>query len=237
VPTLPEAICERFIARTDTKAQQLPQSKYNRLDEPWTLEDIEAHLTGEISLGHYLLDQESRCKLFAYDIDLDKTATWDNGQPYEPRAVWKEPSVARTRLQRELRALAEALAWRVKRLYGITTAVSYSGSKGLHVYGFTGLRPADEVRDLAVSALDCGAFELVRGNAFWKHRAAYQALTIEVFPKQDSIKRDAYGNLMRLPLGRHAVSGKPGFFLKLSAEQPKFVPDDPEKVLAFGSFR
>ncbi len=197
---------------------------------------MNAHVEGMASYGHYLVDLDGRCKLFAFDIDLDKSATW-NGQTFDPRAAWAgERSPIKDRLQRELRALAEGLAYRVHDVLDVPCAVSYSGSKGVHVYALTGLRPATEVREAAVECLDNGAFQRHQGEAFWKHRSAFQAMTVEVFPKQTSVREDGYGNLMRMPLGRN-LKGKAACFLKLSAPSSKFVADDPEKVLAFGSIR
>lgn len=235
---LRSAIAERFIARMDVKAIQTDKGSYLRLDEPWSLEDVEEHLAGKQTYGHYVLDLDSRCKVLAFDLDLDTTAVGPTGEPYDPRAAWAErDSLVRPKLQKALRALGEGLAWQAKETLDVPIAVSYSGSKGLHVYAFTGLRPAEEVRAAALSVLnESGLFCPVRGENNWKHRDCYQEVTIEVFPKQGD-RKEGFGNLLRLPLGVHQRSGKKGFFLKLSAEFPKFIPDDPEKVLAYGSIR
>lgn len=72
-----------------------------------------------------------------------------------------------------------------------------SGSKGVHVWLFLSEPlPARQVRAWVES------FFL----PYW--RAVQPATPIEVFPKQDAVELGGYGNLVKLPLGVHAVSGK-----------------------------
>jgi len=72
-----------------------------------------------------------------------------------------------------------------------------SGSKGIHVWLFLSEPlPARQVR------------AWVEGTFLPYWRAVQPNTPIEVFPKQDTVEPGGYGNLVKLPLGVHAVSGK-----------------------------
>lgn len=92
-------LAQKFIARPDVKARQTPSGEYmpvqhcpvcNRgfcnheepkVREGWKRADIEAHLAGQATYGHYLLNTDSECKFFAFDIDLDKPGLWEKEDP------------------------------------------------------------------------------------------------------------------------------------------------------------
>jgi len=115
----------------------------------------------------------------------------------------------------------------------IPCAAAYSGAKGVHVYGFTGLISADDAREGAQIVLDSlGEFEAVRGEHFFKHTDTNPLfgltnLTIEVFPKQRSLDGKDLGNLMRLPLGRNMKSTDPTFFIDMTTAAADMRPVDP----------
>lgn len=192
----------KFIQRKDVKAVQLdrdggglrtgdwfPDTRIRRdhsshLPTGWTMDHLLAHLEGTRTYGHYLLDEENNCKLFAFDIDLKTEGTyvkvpdWTempdfNGNTVEEDA-WIEDQVVVTDDVNPLelwhtrkKSALEARNWykyQMKHLayiiassieqMGFGTAVAYSGNKGIHVYGFTGTMPAVEVREAAMIALD-----------------------------------------------------------------------------------
>lgn len=229
---------KRFIARRDVKAVQHQNGAYSpdcALRGPhdshdcdyrgFTMTDLRAHTAGSATYGHYLLDQENKCKFFCFDIDLDQTGQYRDDttgelQDCNPRDVWKQPEhPARPDLMVQLRCLAEGLAARVTRMFDIPVAISYSGNKGFHTYGFTGYENAADVRALAIEVLmdpSTETFERVKGEHFWKHKVPEAGLsnaTIEVFPKQDTLDGKDFGNLMRLPLGIHRKSNQRAFFI------------------------
>lgn len=212
---------------------------------------MRAHLDGSKTFGHYLLSTESQCKLFCLDIDLVKwtpakpeggwfleDGSWVDG---DCRAAWAAGPTdpARSYLLRSLLTLAEGLALRIKRLLEINVAVAYSGNKGVHVYGLTGLVPAAEARGAAIDLLDSwGCFEPFRGDNFYRHtpwgdRQGYPSLEIEVFPKQDSLEGKDLGNLLRLPLGINQKSQQRAYFIDMGCPLPttEFSEADPVKVL------
>jgi len=248
-----------LIERRDVKAIQAangdywphrdgPQQNYNdRPLIPFSLDSLVAHVEGRQTFGHYLVNPETgtvRC--FVFDIDFNKNSIYFPDGPdnpsvmINPREVWAGPTTqAKRDLALQVYAMADGLAKRTQKLLGCKVIVCYSGNKGLHVIGCLDPRtPADQARASAVQVLESlKVFEPLKGNNFWKHTIGYPSLEIEVFPKQDGVKSDGYGNLVRLPLGINRKSGKPSFFLRLDVEFGKFVIDDPLEVLTAGSLR
>lgn len=151
-----------------------------------------------------------------------------------PREAWQDPNhPARETLIIEMRCLAEGLALRAHRTLNMPVAIATSGHKGLHVYVFTdGPLPAEASRQLAIGLLDgYGCFEPVRGQHFWRHTTSYKTLEIEVFPKQTSLEGKDLGNLMKLPLGVHRVTGQRAEFLTTKCGYNRLIPMDPIRAL------
>ncbi len=144
------------------------------------------------------------------------------------------PYGIRRTLTINLRCMAEGLALRVSRQLNIPVAITDSGGKGLHVYGFTGSMPANAVREIALSFLKEleGTFEAFRGLNFWRHTTSYPMLDIEVFPKQASLDGKELGNLMALPLGVHRVTGRKKSFLSTNCALDRLVEMDPMRALS-----
>lgn len=242
---LAKLFASKFIARPEVKAFQRANGDWYPDETPITMPDLLAHLSGERSMGHYMLSSKSEVKLFAFDIDLEKAVPekgiwwpmptrvdqvagdWVDFQPDNPRILWEsldawpsdfDPPINTQCTQDflifQMRTCAMLLATSIRELLEIPVAVAYSGHKGLHVYGFTGLVSATEAREAASIILDHAGFELVRGRNFYKKKAegdpnilSLPQLSIEAFPKQTSLENKGFGNLMRLPLGRNLLAG------------------------------
>lgn len=257
-------IGERFIARKDVKAIERSDGAWNPVTDtgksdgkrlPFSVKDFQDHFAGKRTLGHYLVAPDNTCKLFAFDIDLDKDGWWidttstsddgdlasllKDGIKCNPRSVWaaQDPPEAVAYFTTTLRGLADGLAAATHRLFGgdVHVAIANSGGKGLHVYGFTGSMPAADVREYARAVLMefGGIFEPQRGDNFWKHTAqgAYRNLTIEIFPKQDNLDGKDLGNLMRLPLGVNRKTGRRGHFITSNASYARLIEMDPMRAL------
>lgn len=245
--TLAGLISKTFIARPDVKAVQQKNGAYHPDRTKFTYGDLRAHLEGEVTLGHYLVSQDDKCKLFCYDIDLTKAGGWftDAGLWVEgnPREEWSRSGGSNEYLTTQLRCMAEGLALRIQRLADIPVAVAYSGCKGIHVYGLTGLVPAAKARAVAKLVLDSwGCFYPSKGENFYRHvsiepHLGYPSLEIEVYPKQDSLENKDLGNLLRLPLGINQKSQAPGFFLDMRTPYNVLRPAAPEDVLVPGGYR
>lgn len=265
-----------FIARPDVKAQQRSSGEYNpTVDRDaagnvtksygFTMPDLLAHINGERTYGHYLLNEKSECKFFAFDIDLEgfdkavpdekfhvpasqsDTGEWSDFSHAYPRDVWLDRSMvpARNFFKYQLRCMANMLARTIHSELGIPTAVTYTGRKGIHVYGFTGLIPASGAAEGANHVLDkLGCFKPHRGINFFKHievhnqdgsinhEDSFQCLEIEVFPKQIDIKPGGYGNLIRLPLGKNLKNpADPTFFVDMRTALTDLKPRDTLEAL------
>jgi len=258
-----------FIARPDIKAIQRSGGEYNPVESPFTRADLLAHVSGEYTYGHYLLNRDNETKLMVFDIDLNKSTpeknifwniptsstdgVWGDFVPGDPREIWRDRSatVARSYFKYQLRLLAETLAGAVSKELGVKVAATYTGCKGVHVYGFTGKMQAADVRDGAQIVLDSlGCFEAARGNAFYKHvsvneqdgtfspEMSFDGITVEVFPKQTTLDGKTHGNLVRLPLGRNLKNpNDPTFFLDFrTAMADGLVPRNPVEALTAADY-
>jgi hypothetical protein len=266
-------IAKRFIARRDVKAIQFDDGAYcpdvrlaeidaemqaqgkhsNRLGPygpvGFKMSHLRDHLAGTKTYGHYLLDHDGTCKLFALDIDLEKEGHWidfregEHWQIYQgaPRDEWRDRAhPSRAWYKYQMKALATKFANSLKKL-DIPCAIAYTGNKGIHVYGFTGLMQAAEVREVAKIVLDTtGEFAPYRGDNFYKHvsedpTSGFQNFSVEVFPKQDTLEGKDLGNLMRLPLGRNRKTTDPTFFIYMGGRMTDLRPHpDQARVLEMG---
>lgn len=235
----------RFIERRDVFAQQNADGSYHPVREPIKKSTLLAHLSGERTIGHYLVSPEGKCRLFAYDIDLvgtrrnpdtgnkEPAGTW-NDEPLDARAAWLDAAhPAREDLTIQMRCLAEGLAERIRRTLELPVAIAYTGCKGLHVYAFTGSEDAAIVRSAALNLLDTWCFEPSRGSNFYRHKhGQYTNFDIEVFPKQATVGEGGFGNLMRAPLGVNRKTGQEGFFV--DTETPYNVLRPMDAMAALG---
>jgi hypothetical protein len=154
----------------------------------------------ECRKGWYPDYQEARCTDEAHGHTIA-----EGGQP---------DTLALTAL---LQWTAFRLASKIVEMIDVPAAVLYSGNKGIHVYGLVGEQPAADVRLAAELVLKSwgGRYEAFRGNNFYRDTdPEYEALSIEVFPKQESLEGKDLGNLLRLPLGVNRKSGNRSFFLE-----------------------
>ena len=230
---LAKLLGDRFLERRDVKAVQHSSGIYTPDRTPFSWGDLRAHLEGTKSFGHYLVSPEDKARVFAFDIDLVKALPeGHDGPDFSPREHFANPnSLFRKRLIVDLMCLAEGLARRTQQLFGIPVAMSFSGTKGVHVYGWTGSENAGEVRGAAHDVLKSyDEFEAVRGDNFFAH-SQYPTCEVEVFPKQSSLEGKDLGNLMRLALGTNKKSKLRSFFLQPSNVLGEFIEMDPVSAL------
>jgi hypothetical protein len=68
-------LAQRFVQRWDLYAHQLDDGSYGCVHEPLNVGHLLDHLRGEITLGAYLLDQESRARFLV--LDADDVQAWE----------------------------------------------------------------------------------------------------------------------------------------------------------------
>lgn len=252
---------KRFIARKDVMAIQGPKGEYRpsvcpcslpkeckeHPAAPFTVGTITEHLQGRKSYGHYLISPEDNCtKLVAFDLDVVKEpVVIGSHECASPREAIMDPYHAdHDEITKQLHCLADGLAYRLREVGGkgqtpVTVAMAFSGSKGVHVYGwFADRTHAKRARYLAELTLKSykNCFVEKKGHMSYRHQWDFPAVEVEVFPKQDKVSEDSYGNLMRLPLGRNRKSGARSYFIKpCDADEFGFVEMDPALALEVGS--
>lgn len=261
-------ISKRFIARPDVKARQFTGG-YTPVREskegpyiPWSRKDLEDHLAGSQTYGHYLISKQDEVKLFAFDIDLEKTGflpadpmsesyaeesalrdAWHikaapPGHPLHDPLLWAR----REYMKINFMLLAKTLAMTTADLLQLDVAVAYSGNKGVHVYAFLpGPLNAAQAREGALMVLEACEISPSRGEVFFKHDDrtpdnGFPNLSIEVYPKQDSVGENNLGNLLRLPLGRNLKNAAdPTFFIDMTEDLTVMKPTDPVRALTPGN--
>ena len=258
---LARLVGEKFISRKDVKAFQRPDGAWFPVTgrrpsdplyatdpqyEPMKMSDFTRHFSGEQTMGHYMLGADGNCKLFAFDLDLRKSAPDadppfvplvqdDEHEPYpcDMRAVWLDPTAPqRPYLCVALRTMADGLAMSIHRRLQVPVAIADSGGKGLHVYAFTGSLPASTQRELAKGILEGLGMEPTKGDNFYRPIGYESKVEVEVFPKQDSLDGKNLGNLMKLPLGINQKSKRPSTFITSRAGYDTLQPMDPIDALS-----
>jgi hypothetical protein len=68
-------LAQRFVQRWDLYAHQIDDGSYVCIHEPLNVSHLFAHLRGEITLGAYLLDQDSRARFLV--LDADDAQAWE----------------------------------------------------------------------------------------------------------------------------------------------------------------
>ncbi|AOE44519.1 hypothetical protein SEA_JUMBO_5 [Gordonia phage Jumbo] len=201
----------------------------------WTYGVMEWHLLGQDTCGHYVLNGD-KAKFFCFDLDF---TTKNTKQLNNPREHWTKTDGQDPWLRWQLAAMTQLLTYRIERA-GFHTMATFSGSKGVHVYGF--IHPgqvslASDLREAALWVLkEMGYFWLPKNSAginFQGNPACelFCLFDLEVFPKQNSVEPGGFGNLMRMELGINRKSGKPGFIIDTHNSNYSLEPAQPLPVL------
>lgn len=183
-----QIIFQTFVSRSDAYAIQNRDGSYLKIEKELTFDDINEHLEGTKTIGIYQIDANNQTKLLCLDIDLRSNAFENNNISDEQ---W-----------RRLRDTASSLV-RVCVETGIKPLLEYSGRRGYHLWVFFN-NPIEA--------------SIARNQGNWLRNKAGRLdddIAIEVFPKQDSISENGFGNLIKLPLGVHQVSGERSKLLDL----------------------
>lgn len=183
-----------FRGREDCFARQWAdkaerKSGYTPVRQIMTERDVRDHLAGLRTYGIYLMQADGLVRLGVIDVDLRKDlrhTTLD--------------SAKRGEIRRELAYLLERLP-SLAHEQGLECVVEFSGSKGYHFW-FSFDAPVEP-----------GPLRAVLQGLVSRIASDLSCFGLEVFPKQDSLSGKGLGNLVKLPLGIHRLSGKPSRFL------------------------
>ncbi|MFA7425757.1 MAG: CRISPR-associated primase-polymerase type A1 [Desulfosarcinaceae bacterium] len=182
-----------FAGREDCFARQWAnrdemRQGYAPVRRPLAYEDVEEHLAGRKTYGIYLMRSDATVTCAVIDADLKPD--------FRHRAL---PAEERRKVQREAGYLVKRIR-ELSQAVGFVPLLETSGGKGFHFwYFFENATPAETVRRLVGHLVGTLAGDL-------------STFSLEVFPKQDQLTGKGFGNLVKLPLGVHRLTGKRSFF-------------------------
>ncbi|WP_448382309.1 CRISPR-associated primase-polymerase type A1 [Desulfosoma sp.] len=179
---------EDCFARQWVDRQQGTQG-YVPVRRPLEAADVMEHLQGRKTYGIYLLQRDSRVRLGVIDADLGAAL-----RSSEARAQKREV------LRREQRYLVTRLT-ELARERHLFCLVEFSGGKGFHFWFFL------------EEPLPAGVVRSVLQRLASRMQPDLSCFQLEVFPKQDRLEGKGLGNLVKLPLGVHRLTGRPSYFL------------------------
>ena len=202
---------ELFSGREDCFARQWvnkQEGKQGYVPErrPMEPEDVEAHLSGLKTYGIYLLKSDATVRVAVIDADIVKKFRSGRLSPEEKRLIKRE---------------REYLLSRIKELSnerGLHPLIEFSGGKGFHFWFLF------ETPLKAGTAKDCltGITSVLVKD--------FSAFNLEVFPKQGQLTGKGMGNLVKLPLGIHRLTGKRSRFIECNDRSTEAQLDFLERV-------
>jgi hypothetical protein len=186
---------ELFSGRRDCFARQWVDKAggkqgYVPVRRAMTAQDVEDHLSGRKTYGIYLMQADARVKTAVLDADLNKKFRQKTLKAGDKSIVRRE----RHYLISRVRDLAGEI--------GLKPLTEFSGGKGFHFWFFFNPPAKAAVAREVLNRIKHG----VCGDL--------STFNLEVFPKQDDLSGKGLGNLVKLPLGIHRLSGKRSFFIE-----------------------
>jgi hypothetical protein len=206
-----DCFARQWANRAEGKSGYVPERR------PFGSAELEEHLAGRKTYGIYLLQSDARVHTAVLDADLGMKFRRPKLTADDRRAVLRERHFM---MRRIIEVSGQA---------GARPLIEFSGGKGFHFwYFFEPPAAAGEARRF---------LDRVRGSV----AGDLQAFDIEVFPKQDALSGKGLGNLVKLPLGLHRLTGKRSFFIECAERsneaQLAFLscvkPVDAKKLEAF----
>lgn len=213
----------------------------------WTKSHIEDHISGQMTYGHYVLDLESNCRLLAFDCDFEKIYPF-KGKDLKVREIFGTEHPAAIAMNESIRCVADALAFKLKASFPqLRVCCSFSGSKGIHVYGlFSEEVPGRVAKAMALDVIS-SMVSFERGKAgdrdtdkesnsdiFWRPYRDDLPIQIEVFPKQEEVSAGGFGNLLGLPLGYNKKTRRAKFFYDPHSDPRTITPMHSETAIIQG---
>ncbi len=177
------AFARQWVDRERSKAGYVPIKK------KMTGEDIRDHIAGRKTYGIYLMNEDNTVNLGVIDIDL-------NGPLRNSKARVAE----KAQIKRETAYLFKIIRQRAKEA-NIELLFEVSGNKGFHIWL--------PVQNPVHSSLMRKTLQLLIDGL----SEDCNCYSLELFPKQDKLTGKGFGNLVKLPLGVHQLSGRRSHFL------------------------
>jgi hypothetical protein len=170
---------------------------YTPVYEPFTHIVARNHLLGSYTVGTYPLRMDNTVLYMAFDLDITRAAMKQISSPDKPQNLSQFLHIIHTFACRIVDVAAS---------HQLTAYIEDSGWKGRHVWiFFNEPLPAAAARRLGFWILELAGMLPCE-------------LQVEIFPKQSRLNRDQLGNLIKLPLGIHRVTGRRCLWLDHNAE-------------------
>lgn len=257
-PSVEALIAKLFIARPEIKAKQWESNGrvgYSPVESKFSRSDLTAHLSGDVTYGHYLSDTNEMCKLITFDVDISSSpeaAVPDLNGPdfFDPEAVpnwtkgsalaiWRDRKDSRRAwIKHNFKSISHRISEFCLKELDLPCRTAYTGNKGIHVYAFFKDRVhISDAHDAAQVVLESLGYKRIIGQNFYGRDVPEELPhSVEIFPKQTQLTGKGYGNLVRLPLGKNLKSPKdPTFFIETDLSKSpmsEFLPVDPVDTLA-----
>lgn len=183
-----------FQGRKDAFAKEEVDENRHRRFRPVrraiTVEDIKKHLSGEETLAIYPVTEQGLVHIAAVDIDVSNKVLLECHKEEKNLAEFIHLAA------QDVRKIAKACC-----NLGLPFLVEDSGHKGYHLWLlFDSPVPAKLAKRLLKAV--CNASGRPNDGIHW-----------EIFPNRDELKADDRGQLMKLPLGIHRLSGRRCLFV------------------------
>lgn len=189
-----ELFMDLFQGRRDCFARQWADKKnqkqgYVPVRRPMSKNDVDEHLRGIKTYGIYLLGEDSNVRVAVLDADVNKKIRGKGLSPADKGGIKRE----RDYMHRRILELS-------RRDFGPEPLKEFSGGKGYHFWFFF----AQPISAATARKSLQGVASQISGDL--------EFFNLEVFPKQDRLKGKGFGNLVKLPLGVHRLTGRPSYF-------------------------
>jgi len=198
---------ENFVGREDIYAVQgmdkNERQNYVQVMEPLTEDVLKRHFKGECTVGTYVQRNNGTSHFMVIDIDISKKVLLEIEKKGEKMQYHlQETANIVQRIQKELKKL------------GLGGWIEESGYRGFHIWilftDWISVRYLNMLQDIIEDHLD----------------KIPETITLEFFPNKSKLKRGKSGQIMKLPYGYHAKTGK----------QSKFLDEDFKLIAAPGDF-
>lgn len=188
---------EYFRGRADCFARQWVDKEnqtqgYVPVRRALEAQDVLDHVQGRKTYGIYLLQEDNQVSLAVIDADLHQKLRTGRINAADRELFSRERNYLLTRLPELSREL------------GLPCLVEFSGGKGYHFWYF--------FSDPVPAALP----RRVLGHLVKRISSDLSCFSQELFPKQDQLSGKGFGNLVKLPLGLHRVTGKQSHFPQIA---------------------
>lgn len=193
--TTAQKILQVFVGREDMFGKETLGYGGKRQTElqpiPLSEQKIMEHLQGDITIGTYIQRPNNTVKYLVIDVDISKKIMLQ---------VQRESSVFQSYLEQAWHCAEEIK--KILKSFGIHSYIECSGCRGYHVWTFfTEWIPVRYVNMLS---------DVIESKMTVKEQ---NEICIEFFPNKTRVRAEKFGQVIKIPYGRHIRTGEQSYFL------------------------